>query len=175
MLEIEDRKIKDKGYLEEQVKYFGELFFMRLKSDKSCLLWSILSTKNISTRLKVKMLWGKYVFSQLSLVEREAVEDGCLGESLEWWYPIGKDGRGDGNGCSHILETVLRRIDIMRCIAASVHTWASPRTNTCVHAVIVKQYPMSCASAWGFFFFFLNGKQQFPLFLGIADDHMLII
>lgn len=31
-------------------------------------------------------------------------------------------GGGDGNGCAHALETVLRRIDIMGCIAASVHT-----------------------------------------------------
>lgn len=73
----------------------GNYFFMRLKSDKSYLLWrSVLNTENVSTRLKVKMLRGKYVFLQVSLAEREAVEDGCPGKSLECWCPVGSRWEG---------------------------------------------------------------------------------
>lgn len=91
LLEIGDRTVKDKGYLQEHVKYFGELFFMRLKSEKSHLLQrSILNSEDVLTRLKVKTVWGKYVFLQLSLVEREAVEGGRLGESQEGCCPVGR-------------------------------------------------------------------------------------
>lgn len=43
------------------------------------------------------------IFLQLSLIEREAMEDGCLGESLERYYPKGGGAGGGGKGWGELL------------------------------------------------------------------------
>lgn len=77
-------------------------------------------------------------------------------------------GRGRGKGCPHTLETVLGSLVV---VGGVLHAWVHACKYEHVCACSDRQRCPCLRSV----FSFLNGKQQFPLFLVIADDHILII
>lgn len=103
------------------------------------------------------------IFLQLSLIEREAMEDGCLGESLERCYPKVEEREvveKVGENCYYWTHS-CKCVYMQRC--EYQHTRACSDCQTVSNVTCLTFLP-------DLFFFFLNGKQQFPLFLGIADD-----
>ena len=118
--------------------------------------------------LKGEILWQKLFFYRSIWLKDE---HGWQGKPLAWWG----GGTGQWGKWCPLWRPSLQHAKLQGGI------WAHAGTIVWAHAMILKQHPMSCASAWGvflffvFFSFFLNGKKQFPSFLVIADDHVLII
>lgn len=159
---------------------WGTIFFlMRLKSDKSYLLQTnILSAEIISTRLKVKMLWGKYMFWFLFVCLQLTGWKSCWRMDVwasRWRRGIlwAESGRGGWGSYPRSAGSAQGRCYYggHSCERIHLRVWK----HKCVHAHWLLHGTQCHVPLCLRLIFFLNGKQQFPLFLDIVDDHMLIV